>query len=191
MATASSIVSKPMIALLPTSFSSPIQTGGHRTPDRHIQQHNLLMGHQKEGRGNGVNRLEAALSQAQIASTSHRPRQAEKTGRMQSRRVMSTVCELPNVPCHRLGQPQIKVSCVGRYLSEFRLMQGLSVEQASSPSSTPFWEDDYEQRDEQPAPAPRLWTPIPPADEQLASASTSSEGSVVVGEYPSAMSSCV
>jgi hypothetical protein len=54
-------------------------------------------------------------------------------------------------------------------------------EQARSPSSTPFWEDDYEQRDEQPAPAPRLWTPIPPADEQLASASTSSEGSVVVG----------
>lgn len=108
MATASSIVSKPMIALLPTSFSSPIQTGGHRTPDRHIQQHNLLMGHQKEGRGNGSSRLEAALSQAQIASTSHRPRQAEKTGRMQSRRVMSTVCELPNVPCHRLGQPQIK-----------------------------------------------------------------------------------
>jgi len=114
-----SIVSKPLIALLPTSssFSSPVQTGGkQRVPDRHMQQHNLLMGHQKEGRGNGSSRLEAALSQAQIASTSHRPRQAEKTGRMQSRHVMSTVCGLPSVPCRRLGQPQIKNKLVRHHL---------------------------------------------------------------------------
>jgi hypothetical protein len=106
----------------------------------------------------------------------------------QTRAVAATLLPFTISPNQGMSHRQAAIS--------FLLIQSFSVDQDRSRSPTVFWEDNYEQREEEPTPAVRKHFlqdthEIQSANEPSAPASPSSENVAMSGEYPWHRPGCI